>query len=127
MDIKYTLSPDKRTYAGDIEAEQAFILREGSLWYPLSSRGKPRKLAAEDMVYFTLKGKLVGRAVIDKIEGPEPIALKTEKGRDIDKHRWGMRISKIDKPNKLIDAVGVQGFKYLDKDPEEKMRFENVF
>ncbi len=124
-DIKITLSADKKRFAADITEEITFLQTEGSLWYPLTAKGKPRNVFPGDWVYFILKGKLVGRAPIDAIEAPQPNVLKTYKNRDIVMASWGITITRIEKPIRSVTAIGFQSFRYLT--PAESHTFPSAF
>jgi hypothetical protein len=124
-DIKITLSADKNIFAADINKEIQFLHAEGSLWYPLTAKVKPKNVFPGDWVYFILKGRLVGRAPIDALEAPQPEVLKTYKKRDIVMARWGVRTSRIEKPIRDVAANGFQSFRYLT--PTESHTFPSAF
>lgn len=124
-DIKITLSADKKRFAADIDEEINYLHTEGSLWYPLTAKGKPRNISPGDWVYFILKGRLVGRALLDAIETPQPAVLKTYKNKDIVMTSWGITISRIEKPISCVTANGFQSFRYLT--PTESQTFPRAF
>ena len=124
-DIKLTLSKNRRRYAANIDEEIEFLRANGTLWYPLTAKGKPRNVFPGDRVYFILGGKLVGRTIIDAIEAPQPVVLKTYRNKDIAKGSWGARISKIEKSKRGTSTPGFQSFRYLKSD--EQKAFENAF
>ena len=123
-DIKITLSQDKTIYAGDIDLEDNWLREKELLWYPLC-KGKPRKVNTNDWVYFILKGQIVGRARVVKLEKPE-VDLKSYQDKIIKTDRWGIWIKgRIEKPKKIILHPGFQGFRYLKQN--EKKRYERAF
>ncbi len=124
-DIKITLSADKKRFAANIDEEIQFLRTEGSLWYPLTAKGKPRNVFPGDWVYFILSGRLVGRATVDAIVAPQPEVLKTYKNRDIVMASWGIMISRIEKPIRDVPVTGFQSFRYLT--PMESHTFPSAF
>ena len=111
-DIKLTLSKNRRRYAANIDEEIEFLRANGTLWYPLTAKGRPRNVFLGNRVYFILGREVVGRAIIDAIEPPQPVVLKTYRNKDIAKGSWGARISKIEKPKRSISTLGFQSFRY---------------
>lgn len=124
-DIKITLSRNSQRYAADIDEEIQYLNSQGWLWYKLSGKGKPKKVEPGDYVYFVLKGKVAGRAIIQTITSPDGEILKTQKKKDISRTGWGIIIKKMEKPKEDILTNGFQSFRYLSL--EEERTFPPVF